>query len=130
MPRSERRSSSSDALAGAVWSRTSPSPVAAGSSVGARSVSRNTSASTRSSAVLPRDRMRSGTHGSVVGMVMWTGVPSPIGLAALQRGIRVEAGGQEDGAPLGVEVEHLGRVGRQPEAVLRWPRRRPRHRRP
>ena len=29
------------------------------------------------SAVLPRARMRSGTHGLSVGMVTWTGVPSP-----------------------------------------------------
>ena len=43
-------------------------------------------------------------------------------LAARRGGIGVEAGGQEDRAALGVEVEHLGRVGRQPEAVRLGPR--------
>ena len=42
-------------------------------------------------------------------------------LAALERRVAVEDGRQEDRAALGVEVEHLGRVGRQAEAVLLGP---------
>ena len=53
-------------------------PVGAGRNAGARSVSRKTSASMRSAPVLPSARMRIGTHGLGVGMLMWTGVPSPI----------------------------------------------------
>ena len=62
--------------------------------------------------------MRSGTHGLSVGMVMCTGVPSPSCLAALAGGVGVEDRGQEDRTALGVEVEHLGRIRRQAEAVL------------
>ena len=48
-----------------------------GSSAGRWSLRRYTSASTRSSPVLPSARIRSGTHGLSVGIVTWTGVPSP-----------------------------------------------------
>ena len=65
--------------------------------------------------------MRSGTHGSSVGIVRWIGVPSPlVWPSSAARGC-VEAGGHEDGAALGVELEHLGRVGREEEAVLDGP---------
>ena len=50
---------------------------ASGSIAGLRSVRRKTSAWTISSAGLPIERIRSGTQGSSVGIVMWTGVPSP-----------------------------------------------------
>ena len=49
------------------------------------------------------------------------GVPSPVCLAELLRARRVEAGGHEDRAAARVEVEHLGRVGREQEAVVDRP---------
>ena len=51
-------------------------------------------------------------------------------LAAGLRRIGVEGGGEEDRAALRVEVEDLGRVGREPEAVGLGPLRRCRPRRP
>ena len=42
-------------------------------------------------------------------------------LAARLGRVRVEGGGEEDRAALGVEVEDLGRVGREAEAVVRGP---------
>ena len=42
-------------------------------------------------------------------------------LAALGGGVGVEHGGEEDRRARGVEVEDLGRVGRQPEAVIGRP---------
>ena len=101
-----------------------------GSRAGRRSVSRYTSASIGSAGWWPRPRMRSGTHGLAVGMVRWIGVPSPSALAAGRGPAGVEAGRHEDRAARGVEVEHLGGVERQPEAVLAWPSRRPPGRRP
>ncbi len=42
-------------------------------------------------------------------------------LAALRGRIRVEHRREEDRRPLGVEIEHLGRIRRQPEAVVLGP---------
>ena len=53
--------------------------------------------------------MRSGTHGFADL------------LAALLRRISVEDRGEEDRTALSVEVEHLGRIGREPEPVLVGP---------
>ena len=65
-------------LASELWSRRMPLlPVGLGRSTGGASVRRKTSASIRSLPVLPRARIRSGTHGLSVGIVMWTEVPSP-----------------------------------------------------
>ena len=58
------------------------------------------------------------------------GVPSPARLAELGGAGGVEAGGHEDLAAAAVEVEHLGRVGREQEAVVARPPCRPRRRRP
>ena len=65
--------------------------------------------------------MRSGTHGSSVGIVTMIGVPCPACLAELGRPAGVELRGHEDGAALGVEVEDLGRVRGEEEAVLDGP---------
>ena len=65
--------------------------------------------------------MRSGTHGLSVGIVMWTGVPSPTAWPRCGGGIGVEHGREEDRPARGVEVEDLGRVGREAEAVVRRP---------
>ena len=54
-------------------------------------------------------------------MVMWIGVPCPLRQALLGRPGGVELGGEEHRAALGVEVEHLGRVGREEEAVVDRP---------
>ena len=78
----------------------------------------------------PRPRMRSGTHGSSVGIVAMIGVPSPAPWPRSRGPLGVEAGGHEDRAALGVEVEHLGCVGRQEEPVVDGPLARPRRRRP
>ena len=61
---------------------------------------------------------------------MWTGVPSPTCWPRAFGRIGVERRGEEDRAALGVEVEDLGRVGREPEAVGGRPLRRCRPRRP
>ena len=52
---------------------------------------------------------------------MWTGRPVADRLAALGGRIGVEHGGEEDRRAGGVEVEDLGRVGREPEAVVGRP---------
>ena len=88
---------------------------------GRRSVSRYRSAWTGSAGWWPRPRMRRGTHGLPVGMVRWIGVPSPRRWPRVVGPAGVEAGGHEDRAAGGVEVEHLGGVDRQPEAVLAGP---------
>ena len=89
IPLSLRRSVSNVGEAGSLRSSTrpgrtpwgnrvaSPGLSGAGSVAGSRSVSRYTSASTGASAPAPRPRIRSGTHGFVVGITTWTGVPSP-----------------------------------------------------
>ena len=63
-----------------------------------------------------------GPTGSSVGIVMWTGVPSPTAWPRAAAASRVERGGEEDRRAGGVEVEHLGRVGREAEAVVGRPR--------
>ena len=65
--------------------------------------------------------MRSGTHGFGVGITTWIGVPSPTLHALVGGAFRVEPGRQEDRAALGVELEHLRRVGGQEEPVLGRP---------
>ena len=75
-------------------------------------------------------RIRSGTHGLSVGIVMWTGVPSPTAWPRVGGRVGIEHGGQEDRDAGGVEVEHLGRVGREAEAVVRGPLADRRRRRP
>ena len=72
--------------------------------------------------------MRSGTHGFGVGITTSTGVPSPSRTALRGRALRVEPDRHEDRAPLRVEVQDLGGVGREEEPVLGSPtcRRRPR----
>ena len=99
-----------------------PRPGPPASSLGSSSVSRNTSASTCWSPSRPRPRIRSGTHGSSVGIVTMIGVPSPGRWPSSAARDGVEPGGHEDRAALGVEVEHLGRVGGEEEAVLDGPR--------
>ena len=131
-PTSSRRrsaeSSSSRSDACSLRSRLSPSPPA--SSSGSSSVSRNTSASTLRLPSNPRPRMRSGTHGSSVGMVAMIGVLSPARLAELGGAPGVELGGHEHRAALGVEVEHLGRVRATARSRSPAPTRRPRRPRP
>ena len=65
--------------------------------------------------------MRSGTHGLAVGIVDVHRRAVADGLAALGGRVRVEHGRQEDRTSRRVEVEDLGRIGRQPEPVLRRP---------
>ena len=43
------------------------------------------------------------------------------GLPAGRGRVRIERGGHEDRAPVGIEIEDLRRVGRQPEAVILGP---------
>ena len=81
MPLSERRSASRSSDAASL--RASSRPVPPARSVGRSSVSRNTSASTTWVLSRPSARIRSGTHGSSVGMVSMIGVPSPDVLAEL-----------------------------------------------
>ena len=85
MPRSARRSPSSSGDAGSLTRRFSPraagpihgAPRGIGSSAGAWSFRRNTSASTACVGFVPSARIRSGTHGRLVGMTKWTGMESP-----------------------------------------------------
>ena len=56
--------------------------------------------------------MRTGTHGSSVGIVAMIGVLSPTPWPSSRRALGVELGGHEHRAARGVEVEHLGGVGR------------------
>ena len=60
--------------------------------------------------------------GSGVGITTWIGVPSPTLHALVGGAFGVEPGRQEDRAALGVELQHLGRVGRQEEPVVASPR--------
>ena len=65
--------------------------------------------------------MRSGTHGSSVGIVRWTGVPSPCCWPRSLAAPPSNTAARKIGDALGVEVEHLGCIGREPEAVVRGP---------
>ena len=65
--------------------------------------------------------MRIGTHGFVVGMRDVDRRAVADLLAARLRRIGVEHGREEDRAPIGVEVEDLGRIGREAESVFRRP---------
>ena len=65
--------------------------------------------------------MRSGTHGLVGRDRDVDRRPVTDRLAARRRGVGVEDGGQEDRRARRVEVEHLGRVRREAEAVLGRP---------
>ena len=122
-PRSERRSSSSDAVAGALWSSARPL-----SPVGTRQERR---ATVGQQVDVGLDALGAGlAEGQdpqrdprVVGRdrdVDRRAVADR--LAALGGRVGVEDGGEEDRAARGVEVEDLGRVGREPEAVVRGPR--------
>ena len=71
---------------------------------------------------LPRPRIRSG-HPRVVGRDRDVdGGPVADGLTALGGGIGIEDRGEEDRRACGVELEHLGGVRREPEAVVLRPR--------
>ena len=101
--------------------RPNPSPGPPASSFGFSSVSTNTSASTCWVSSRPSPRIRSGTHGSSVGIVTMIGVPWPADCPSSRRPRRVEPGGHEDGAALGVEVEDLGGVRGEEEPVVDGP---------
>ena len=94
------------------------------------SVSRKTSASTRSAPVLPR-REDAQRHPRVVGRdrdVDRRAVADCLAALPRPRRRRTPAA-RKIGLRCGVEVEHLGRVGREAEAVLGGPLARPRRRR-
>ena len=122
MPRSVRRSSSSDSDAPALWSRRMPlSPVGTGSSAGR----------------VVGEQVDVGVDPLLAGLAEGEDPqrdPRVVGgdrdvdrrpvadlLAALGGGVGVEGRGEEDRAAAGVEVEDLGRVGREPEAVVLGP---------
>ena len=120
MPTSERRSSSRLVDAASLRSRLQAG--AAGQQLGLlvgeqEHVGLDDSARPRARGV----RIRSGTHGWSVGIVSMIGVPSPACWPELGGAGGVEAGGHEDLAAAAVEVEHLGRVGREQEAVVGGP---------
>ena len=120
MPSSARRSSSRRVVAG--WLCCSAEPVAVAGQQRRLLVGQQEHVGVDAVGRLLAERQDAQRHPRVVGRDRQVdGRAVADLLAALGGRVAVEDGGEEDRAALGVEVEHLGRVGREAEAVLLRP---------